>query len=66
MCVNTPEQNGVAKRKNRHILEVTRCLIFEMNVLRYLWGEATQTATYLINRMPLRVVDFSTSLEMVT
>jgi hypothetical protein len=37
-----------------------------MNVLRYLWGEAAQTATYLINIMPLRVVDFSTPLEMVT
>ena len=62
-CVNTPEQNGVAERKNRHILEVTRCLLFAMNVPRYLWGEAVQTATYLINRMPLRAVDFSTPLE---
>jgi transposase InsO family protein len=65
-CVSIPEQNGVAERKNMHILEVTRCLLFEMNVLRYLWGEVAQTATYLINRMLLRVVDFSTPLEMVT
>jgi Integrase core domain/GAG-pre-integrase domain len=35
-CVNTPEQNRVAERKNRHILEVTRCLLFSMNVPRYL------------------------------
>jgi transposase InsO family protein len=34
--VNTPEQNDVAERKNKHILKVTRCLLFEMNVLRYL------------------------------
>jgi hypothetical protein len=39
---------------------------FEMNIPRYLWGEAAQTATYLINRMPLRVVDFSNPLEMAT
>jgi hypothetical protein len=65
-CVSTPEQNGVAERKNRHILEVTRCLLFAMNVPKYLWGEAVQTATYLINRMPLRTVDFSTPLEMLT
>jgi transposase InsO family protein len=65
-CVSTPEQNGVAERKNRHILEVTRCLLFAMNVSKYLWGEATQTTTYLINRMSLRTVDFSTPFEMFT
>jgi hypothetical protein len=65
-CVNTPEQNRVADRKNRHILEVTRCLLFSMNVPRYLWGEATKTAIYLINRMPLRAVEFRTPLEILT
>jgi len=64
-CVNTPEQNRVAERKNRHILEVTRCLLFSMNVPRYLWGEATKTAVYLINRMPLRLVEFHTPLEIL-
>jgi transposase InsO family protein len=34
--MSTPEQNGVAERKNRHILEVTRCLLFVMNVPKYL------------------------------
>jgi hypothetical protein len=65
-CISTPEQNGVAERKNRHILEVTRCLLFVVNVPKYLWGEAAQTTTYLINRMPLRAVDFSTLIEMLT
>jgi transposase InsO family protein len=51
ICVSAPEQNGVTERKNKHILEVTRCLIFAMNVPKYLWGEAAQTATYLINRI---------------
>jgi hypothetical protein len=64
--VNTPEHNGVAERKNRHILEVERHLLFAMNVPKYLWGETTQTVTYLINRMSLRAVDFSTPIEMLT
>jgi transposase InsO family protein len=27
-CVYTPEQNGISERKNRHLLEVTRVLLF--------------------------------------
>jgi hypothetical protein len=60
-CVNTPKQNGVAERKNMYILEVTRCLLFSTNVPRYLWGEATKTVVYLINKMPLRAVELRTA-----
>lgn len=31
-CVDTPSQNGVAKRKNRHLLETARALLFQMQV----------------------------------
>ena len=37
-CVHTPQQNGVAERKNRHLLEVTRTLLFEMCVPNFFWG----------------------------
>jgi hypothetical protein len=43
-CVNTPEKKGVAKRKNRHLNEVARSLMFTMNVPNYLWGEAIKAA----------------------
>jgi hypothetical protein len=62
-CVNTPEQNGVAERKNRHLLEVARSLMFTMHVPKFLWSEAIKTATYLINRMPLRVLGYRTPTE---
>ena len=57
-CVDTPQQNGIAERKNRHLLDVARSLMFTHNVPKHLWGEAVLTATYLINRMPSRVLDF--------
>ncbi|RVX00860.1 Retrovirus-related Pol polyprotein from transposon TNT 1-94 [Vitis vinifera] len=53
-CVDTPQQNGIAERKNRHLLEVARSLMFSMNVPKLFWGQAILTAAYLINRMPSR------------
>jgi transposase InsO family protein len=44
-CPNTPPQNGVAERKNRHILDVARSLMYIMNVPKFLWSEAVMTAT---------------------
>jgi len=48
-CPYSPQQNGVAKRKNRHILEVTRSLLIDGNVPSHLWGEAVRSVVYLIN-----------------
>ena len=37
-CVDTPQQNGVAERKNRHLLEITRALLLSTNLPQYYWG----------------------------
>ena len=62
-CVDTPQQNGIAERKNRHLLEVARSLMFSTNVPKLFWGEAVLTAAYLINRMPSRVLKFQTPCQ---
>ncbi|RVX04977.1 Retrovirus-related Pol polyprotein from transposon TNT 1-94 [Vitis vinifera] len=62
-CVDTPQQNGIAERKNGHLLEVARSLMFSMNVPKLFWGQAVLTEAYLINRMPSRVLKFQTPCQ---
>ena len=57
-CPNTPQQNGVAERKNRHLLDVTRTLLLQASVPSKFWVEALSTAVYLINRLPSTVIGF--------
>ena len=64
-CPDTPPQNGVAERKNRHLLEVARALMFTMNVPKFLWSEAVMMATFLINRTPSRVICMKSPCELV-
>ena len=56
-CPYTPQQNGVAERKNHHLLNVTRTLLIEFSVPSKYWVEAFSTAVYLINRLPSKVLN---------
>ena len=59
-CRDTPQQNGIAEHKNKHLLEVGRALMFHMNVPTHFWEDAILTSCYLINRMPTRVLNYAT------
>ncbi|KAL2250110.1 UNVERIFIED_CONTAM: Retrovirus-related Pol polyprotein from transposon TNT 1-94 [Sesamum indicum] len=48
----TPQQNGVAERMNRTLLEKVRCLLISSGLHKSFWGEAVLTAAYLINLSP--------------
>jgi hypothetical protein len=54
--VGTPQQNGVAKRKNRHLCETMRSLLFSANMPTCLWEEVDQTANYVSNWVPHRAL----------
>ena len=56
-CVNTPSHNGVVERKNRHLLETTQTLLFQM---KHFWADVVSTACFFINRMPSSVLNWAT------
>ncbi|WZZ20679.1 hypothetical protein YC2023_122066 [Brassica napus] len=64
-CPYTPQQNGVAERKNRHLMEVARSLMFQSNVPKRFWSDAVATACYLINRTPTKILHEKAPFEVL-
>ncbi|KAJ9541915.1 hypothetical protein OSB04_028421 [Centaurea solstitialis] len=48
--VRTPQQNGVAERRNRTLIEAARSMLSEANRATQFWAEAVNTACYTQNR----------------
>ncbi|WKA00241.1 hypothetical protein VitviT2T_018620 [Vitis vinifera] len=65
-CPQTPQQNGIAERKNRHILETARAILLGAHVPNHFWTDVVTTAVHLINRMPSRVLKFKTPLQALS
>jgi len=49
---HTPQQNGVAERMNRTIMDMARCLMLQSQLPRGFWAEAIVAACYIRNRCP--------------
>ncbi|KRX55804.1 Retrovirus-related Pol polyprotein from transposon TNT 1-94 [Trichinella sp. T9] len=52
----TPQQNGVAERMNRTLVEKARTMLIDANLSPDLWAEAVGTANYLRNRCPTKAL----------
>ena len=48
----TPQQNGVAERENRTIIEKAKSMLFDAELAKPYWAEAVATDVYLGNRSP--------------
>jgi len=56
----------VAERKNGHLLNHTRALHFQNHVPKIFLGEAILTATYLINRLPSKLLNLQSSMQVLS
>jgi len=52
----TPQQNGVAERRNRTIMNMVRCLLSEKEMPRSFWPEAAKWTAHVLNRSFTRSV----------
>ncbi|KAJ9567237.1 hypothetical protein OSB04_003203 [Centaurea solstitialis] len=55
----TPQQNGLAERKNRTLVEMVNCMLNQSGLPTNLWGEALLTACHIHNRITSRVIPTS-------
>ncbi|GKF53468.1 putative ribonuclease H-like domain-containing protein, partial [Tanacetum coccineum] len=56
----TPQQNGVAERMNRTLIEAARTMLADSLLPTTFWAEEVSTACYIFNRDP-----FNTSLHTI-
>ncbi|GKV28505.1 hypothetical protein SLEP1_g37549 [Rubroshorea leprosula] len=60
----TPQQNGVAERMNRTLLERARCMLSNAGLSKDFWAEAINHASYLVNRSPSTTIRLKTPEEL--
>jgi len=59
----TPQQNGVAERKNRTLVEMERSMMQSKKLPNIYWDESIRIAVYILNRYPTRRLDKITPYE---
>ena len=59
------EQNGVAERFNKTLVEMVRSMLADSELPKSFWAKALVTAIYLRNRSPTKFVEGKTPFEVM-
>ena len=62
----TPQQNGVAEKMNRMLMEKERSVLSGTELGQEFWAEAVETTCYLVNRSPSSALENKTPHEVWT
>ncbi|GJV37021.1 putative ribonuclease H-like domain-containing protein [Tanacetum coccineum] len=61
----TPQQNGVAERRNRKLIEVAITMLVDSKLPTTFWAEAVNTACYVLNRVLIIKPHTKTPYELI-
>ncbi|GJR70081.1 ribonuclease H-like domain-containing protein [Tanacetum coccineum] len=61
----TPQQNGVAERKNRTLIKAARTMLADSLLPTVFWAEAVNTACYVMNRVLVTKPHNKTPYELI-
>nr|GEU56256.1 ribonuclease H-like domain-containing protein [Tanacetum cinerariifolium] len=62
----TPQQNKVAERKNRTLIEAARTMLANSFLPNTFWAEAVSTACYVLNKVSVTKPQKETPYELIT
>nr|GEX69470.1 putative ribonuclease H-like domain-containing protein [Tanacetum cinerariifolium] len=62
----TPQQNGVAERKNQTLIEAARSMLADSKLPIMFWTEAVSTACYVLNRVSITNPHNKTPYELLS
>ena len=64
-CPHTPQQKARAERKIRHLVEIDLTLLTQASLPSKYWFYAFQTTVYLINILPVKLLNFQSPLQVL-
>nr|GEU98023.1 putative ribonuclease H-like domain-containing protein [Tanacetum cinerariifolium] len=62
----TPQQNGVAERKNKTLIEAAKTMLADSKLPTMFWTEAVRTACYVLNRVSVTSPHNKTPYALLT
>ncbi|XP_048600004.1 uncharacterized protein LOC106352005 [Brassica napus] len=64
-CPSTPQQNGIAERKHRHLTELGLSMLFQIHTPLKYWVEAFYSANFISNMIPSSVLSNKSPSEVL-